>query len=128
MRSKGFTLIEVLIVVIILGILAAVAVPQLTSAIERSKGSEARQGLGHILREERIYYSAYNEYTDSNIDDEIMTELNSNAKYWAFTISEADDDSFIGQATRSGGTLSGTTITIEQDGTIGGDWPYNIGG
>ncbi|MCC7406490.1 MAG: prepilin-type N-terminal cleavage/methylation domain-containing protein, partial [Phycisphaeraceae bacterium] len=38
-RKSGFTLIEILIVVVILGILAAIVIPQFTNASETAKGS-----------------------------------------------------------------------------------------
>ncbi len=38
-RKGGFTLVEILIVVIILGILAAIVIPQFTSASESAKAS-----------------------------------------------------------------------------------------
>ena len=37
-RAKGFTLVEILIVVVILGILAAIVVPQFTNATQDAQG------------------------------------------------------------------------------------------
>ena len=49
-NKKGFTLIEVLIVVIIIGVLAALIVPRMMAAPEKAIVAEANQMLGTIIR------------------------------------------------------------------------------
>jgi len=48
MRKKGFTLLELLIVVIIIGILASIALPQYTATIEKARSGEAVINIGTI--------------------------------------------------------------------------------
>ncbi len=49
MKSKGFTLLEVLIVVIIIGILASMALPQYLNTLEKARSAEAVSQIG-VLR------------------------------------------------------------------------------
>jgi prepilin-type N-terminal cleavage/methylation domain-containing protein len=52
----GFTLVELMIVVVILGILAAVAIPAFTRYVKRSKTSEAAGNISKIYQGQLTYY------------------------------------------------------------------------
>lgn len=52
---KGFTLIELMVVVLLIGILAAIAVPMMRGRIGSAKWSEARAGMGSIATAMRAY-------------------------------------------------------------------------
>lgn len=54
--QSGFTLIELMIVVAIIGILAAVAIPKFAQMIERAKEGATKSNLGAIRSAVSIYY------------------------------------------------------------------------
>jgi type IV pilus assembly protein PilA len=47
--NKGFTLIEIIIVVVILGVLAAIALPKLTAQVSKARAAEAFNVLGTLM-------------------------------------------------------------------------------
>src|SRR5687767_5877935 len=56
-HARGFTLIEIMIVVAILGILAAIAIPALTKYMRRAKTSEARIQLSKLFDATSAYFN-----------------------------------------------------------------------
>ena len=60
--QKGFTLIELMIVVAIIGILAAIAIPNFLRYQAKSRQSEAKTNLGAVFVAETAYFSEQNRY------------------------------------------------------------------
>ena len=61
-NKKGFTLIELMIVVVIIGILAALAIPRFMRSTTKSKQSEAKQLLKQIYTMQHAYRQEFNAY------------------------------------------------------------------
>jgi type IV pilus assembly protein PilE len=64
-RPRGFTLVEVMIVVAIIGILVAVAFPAYNQSVIKSRRSDAKSALLDIAQREERYLSTANQYTTS---------------------------------------------------------------
>jgi len=62
---KGFTLIELMIVVAIIGILAAIAIPNFLQFQLRSKTGEAKTNLAAIRTAEEGYFAEFGSYVDA---------------------------------------------------------------
>jgi type IV pilus assembly protein PilA len=63
-KSKGFTLIELMIVVAIIGILAAIAIPNFMNYQCKAKQSEAKSILGNIRTLQEVYFAEESSYTE----------------------------------------------------------------
>jgi general secretion pathway protein G len=75
-RRQGFTLIELMIVVSIIGILASIVVPKFATMVRRAKEGQTKGSLGAIRSSVSIYYSDMEGQFPAYIDG-----LLTNAKY-----------------------------------------------
>jgi type IV pilus assembly protein PilA len=67
MKQQGFTLIELMIVVAIIGILAAIAIPQYQNYVARTQVAEAFNLFGTIKTAIGVYYNTEGKFPTSNI-------------------------------------------------------------
>lgn len=67
-QNNGYTLIEIVVTMIVLGILASLAIPRYLTSMERVKSAEGVQILESLLNAQRRYLVEYDTYT-SNIND-----------------------------------------------------------
>jgi len=131
---KGFTLLELIIVIIIIGVLASLGFTQYTRVVERGRTAEAKAILGTIRTAEQAYYLEQGSYTSTigNLAVNASTACNGQtAYYFAYSVTGSTTD-FTGTATRCTGTEGKTpgfagiayVINITQDGTWGGTQGY----
>lgn len=64
---KGFTLVELLIVVIILAILAAIIVPQFSASTNDAKAAALQSNLANMRSAIEFYYQEHGEYPGANV-------------------------------------------------------------
>ena len=87
--QEGFTLVEILIVVVIIGILAAIAIPTYFKYVERGYASDAKVQVKNILENAKLYYSENDEFPE---DVKVMNEEGyanvpqSTLRKWQFSI------------------------------------------
>jgi len=116
-KKKGFTLLELMIVVIIIGILASLAVPRFIDAAKRAKESEAASILGSIRASQMRYYLEHDAYTTTIGDLDLSLTANPTEYYTYSALDGSDADENIGQAAARTDTGL-TSYRIAENGTI----------
>lgn len=139
-NEKSFTMIELLIVIVIICILSAIALPIMSGNIKKAKQSEAIVTLGTIRTAEQLYYIEYGSYVSVNKNQwaagplsVYMKDTYMNGRYTEsleYSVS-ATTTTFIGTfnstaQTTGSGCLATTRyfenigiITMDQNGSIG---------
>lgn len=124
MNTKGFTLIELLVVVLIIGVLSAVALPQYTTAIEKSRATEALTLSGALRYAAERYYLQKDAWPTDTTLKKLDIELPKNASCGSgyggknFCISVSGTAPFIIQAQR----IAEPKYTIQTSTNDGTTW------
>jgi len=88
MRHKGFTLIELMVVILIVGILAAATIPLMRGRVDSAKWAEANATAGTIKSAVRVYFAEQG--GDEDAMEAIKTDLSVPATQTALGFTGAD--------------------------------------
>ena len=113
LSRKGFTLIELIVVVVIIGILSALAIPSYTNTRERQYDREAYAALKLIRAANKQYFSrSLHYYPPPGGTTSVLNDINNNLaidldpSHWIFTVASGSASTFTASAQRSGRTWS----------------------
>lgn len=140
-KRRGFTLVEIAIVVLIIGVLAAVAIPKFTEMIRRSNEGKTKGSLGSFRSAVGIYYSdmagSYPstaeglgaDLTDSpgdtfHSDGPFLTKYLEKISEVRLGLPSAHNNTAIVYRQQSAGAGQ-TTASADDETTNGGAWRYN---
>jgi type IV pilus assembly protein PilA len=110
-NRKGFTLVELMVVVIIVLVLAGIAVPVYIHYIQEGKKSEAYATVDAIVSGALVYFQKHGTFDDGEadlVDAYLAADDVGNARYFDYEVSDADG--------------AGFTVTATVDNTTYEDW------
>lgn len=122
---RGFTLIELMVVLVIIGVMAAMSMPSFHRAIEQSRADIAAANLRTIWAAERIYWLENHTYTptvatalqDLQNMGLVESEVVSGAGGYTYAVTAAGTTTFTATATR---TSTSDVLSIDATGTVSG--------
>lgn len=101
-KVSAFTLNELLVVLVIIGILVLIALPNLMPLISKAKSVEAQTNLGHLFTLEKNYFYMYSKYSPNleevGFEQEKLVTDNGAANFLV-EIVEANAGGFVAKAT-----------------------------
>ncbi len=109
----GMTLTELLVVLVIIGILVVLALPNQTSVIAKAKATEAKLQLEHLHSLEKSYFFEYSKYSNSLEDlgfEQQKTVNQGGYANYLIEISSANGNAYSAKAT--------ALVDFDQDGTF----------
>ncbi len=116
-REAGFTIIELMIVVVIISVLGAVALPAYQDYILRSRLAEAYANLGGMATKLEQFYQDNRTYVGACTVSGTVANLPANPKHFDFTCPTLTATGFTVQAAgQAGQNVAGFTFTIDNTG------------
>lgn len=114
--ASGFTLLEIMIVVVVVAILAAVALPSYRDYITRSQLAEAYTNLADVSTKLEQYFQDNRTYAGACAAGTVAPLPNA-PKYFTFTCPTLTATAYTVQADGNAGNTTGFRFTIDQAGT-----------
>ena len=117
-RMRGITLIELMIVVVVVSILAAIAYPNYQEFVARAKRNEARAALLRLATNQERFYLNNNTFTaDMTQIGFSSSPFTTETGYYVISVTSATTSNFSATATyRHGGSEANKCLTFTIDG------------
>ena len=109
--QKGFTLIELMVVVGIVGILSLIAMPQYTQYVERARATEATSALADMRIRMEQFFQDNRTYLNAPCAAPIGTDM----QFFAYGCSVAPDATVYTLRALGAGAMAGYQYTIDQN-------------
>ena len=128
MKRKGFTLVELVIVIVIVGILSIVAVPIYRGYTRKAMGTEAKSLLGSIQTAQKVYFAEMSEYMAyaGPFEKTLDVDARSNKYFTTYTITTAgtgEAATFTASVTGLDGTpAKGISMTLKSGVNTKPEW------
>ena len=120
-KIRGFTLVELLVAVLIIGILSAIAIAAYTTYIRKANRIDAKNALLTMQMQEEKYRTTNNAYSGAlGVGSPIRESTISDDGHYSLSISNVSASTYTLTATAIGDQLNDTdcrTFTLNQDGT-----------
>ena len=118
-KMRGVTLLELMIVVVIIGIMAAIAYPNYRQYAARAKRTEARAALLKIAANQERFYLQNNTYTPDmmQLGFPVGTAFITNTNSYSISVTAADANNFTAVATyQNADDEANKCLTFQLDG------------
>ena len=115
--TKGFTLVELVIVIVIVGILSIVAVPIYRGYTRKAMASEGKALLGSVQTSQKIYYAEFGAFlftASTGYDAALDVDARANKYFKEYTVTTSAGSGYVAETTGIGGAV-GITLLLTGD-------------